>query len=174
MISETLHWYALRTHPRREHSVAERLAELGHTYYLPVRIEKRQWSDRIKTVEAPLIPAMVFVQLTVDQSNALLTDPHLKISYLFDHANRARLVIPDRQMNQFMRLTSLQQEGLTLLDDHLKPGDRVRVVAGDFAGIEGELIRVKGHKRVVVRLEGLFALATTYIPSQYLERVEGL
>jgi hypothetical protein len=39
------------------------------------------------------------------------------------------------------------------------------------AGIEGELIRIKGHKRVVVRLEGLFSLATTYIPSSFLERL---
>ena len=38
------------------------------------------------------------------------------------------------------------------------------VIKGEFAGIEGELIRIKGHKRVVVRLEGAFSLATTYIP----------
>jgi transcription antitermination factor NusG len=50
--------------------------------------------------------------------------------------------------------------------------DRVRVTKGEFAGIEGELIRIKGHKRVVVRMEGLFSLATSYIPKEYLERIK--
>jgi transcription antitermination factor NusG len=45
----------------------------------------------------------------------------------------------------------------------------VRVIKGEFAGIEGELVRIQGHKRVVVRLEGLFSLVTTYIPSNFLE-----
>ena len=53
----------------------------------------------------------------------------------------------------------------------LKRGDRVRVVAGTFAGIEGELIRIAGHRRVVVRLENLFSIATVFIPGGYLEKI---
>jgi transcription antitermination factor NusG len=49
--------------------------------------------------------------------------------------------------------------------------DRVRVTKGEFAGIEGELIRIKGHKRVIVRMDGLFSLATSYIPKEYLKRI---
>ena len=51
-------------------------------------------------------------------------------------------------------------------------GDKVCIIKGSFAGIEGELIRIKGHKRVVVLLEGVAAVATTYIPASFLERVE--
>ncbi|GHT88660.1 hypothetical protein FACS189474_4290 [Bacteroidia bacterium] len=40
---------------------------------------------------------------------------------------------------------------------NLKKGDRVRVVKGPFMGIERELICIKGHKPVVVRLEGVFS-----------------
>jgi transcription antitermination factor NusG len=54
----------------------------------------------------------------------------------------------------------------------MKRGERVRVLKGEFAGIEGELIRIRGHKRVVVRLEGLFSMvAGNYIPKEYLERI---
>jgi ribosomal protein L24 len=60
---------------------------------------------------------------------------------------------------------------MRIANTELRRGDRVRVIKGDFAGIEGELVRIKGHKRVVVRLEGLFSLATTYIPSNYLEKI---
>jgi transcription antitermination factor NusG len=75
-------------------------------------------------------------------------------------------------MENFMFLLDLSESAMRIENANLKRGDRVRVIKGDFAGIEGELIRIKGHKRVVVRLEGLFSLATTYIPGAYLEKIE--
>ncbi|MEG1737745.1 MAG: UpxY family transcription antiterminator [Odoribacter sp.] len=166
-----LYWFALRTRHQHEKRVVAHLTSLGVTCYAPFRTERRQWSDRMQSVEVPLIPSLVFVHTTFDDANTLLSDPVLSVNYMIDTITGQRLVVPDRQMELFMRLTQLQQEGLTLLDNHLKPGDRVRVIEGEFKGIEGELIRIKGHKRVVVRLEGLFALATTYIPGEYLERI---
>ena len=53
----------------------------------------------------------------------------------------------------------------------VRPGDRVRVTEGQFKGIEGELIRIKGHKRVVIRLQDVAALATVYIPGNFLEKI---
>jgi transcription antitermination factor NusG len=54
----------------------------------------------------------------------------------------------------------------------MKPGERVRVIKGEFEGIEGELIRIRGHKRVVVRIEGLFSVATgSYIAKECLEKI---
>ncbi|GHT46508.1 hypothetical protein FACS189440_04690 [Bacteroidia bacterium] len=59
-------------------------------------------------------------------------------------------------------LLNLSDKTFRIGNANLKKGDRVRVVKGSFTGIEGELIRIKGHKRVVVRLEGIFSLVTTY------------
>lgn len=39
-------------------------------------------------------------------------------------------------------------------------------------GLEGELLRIKGHKRVIVRLEGVVSIATSYIPGSFLEKIE--
>jgi transcription antitermination factor NusG len=56
--------------------------------------------------------------------------------------------------------------------ENLQGGEKVRVIKGEFAGIEGELYRIKGHKRVVVRLEGLASLAMgNYIAKECLERI---
>ncbi|MEG1616678.1 MAG: UpxY family transcription antiterminator [Bacteroidales bacterium] len=168
----SLFWFAARTRYKQERRICECLAELGIEYYAPFQTEKRQWSDRVKIVEVPLIPSLVFLRAEFEKATSLLSDPRLSIHYMRDLANAQRLIVPDRQMEQFMRLAHLQTDGLTLLDHNLKPGDRVRVIAGEFKGIEGELIRIKRHKRVVVRMERLFALATTYIPGEFLERIE--
>ena len=71
-----------------------------------------------------------------------------------------------------MFLLDFSEEAVHVSNENLRRGDRVRVIKGDFAGIEGELVRIKGHKRVVVRLEGLFSLATTYIPGSFLEKID--
>lgn len=75
-------------------------------------------------------------------------------------------------MKDFKFLLNFTDEAVQISNQNLRRGDRVRVVQGEFAGIEGELVRIKGHKRVVVRLEGLFSLATTYIPGAYLEKLD--
>ena len=92
--------------------------------------------------------------------------------YLRDRETGNFLIVPDKQMNDFIFLLDFSKEMVEVVNENLKKGDKVRVIKGDFAGIEGELIRVKGHKRVVVRLEGVVSLATAYIPGSFLEKIE--
>ncbi|MDR0559182.1 MAG: hypothetical protein LBG92_03370, partial [Prevotellaceae bacterium] len=88
-----------------------------------------------------------------------------------DEARKPR-VIPDRQMQNFMILHNFADRTFPLPEpEKLRGGERVRVTGGDFAGIEGELYRIKGHKRVVVRLGNLTSIATDYIPKEYLEKI---
>lgn len=46
----------------------------------------------------------------------------------------------------------------------------VRVMDGEFAGVEGRVARVSGQQRVVVEVEGVCLIATAYIPSAVLEK----
>ena len=65
----------------------------------------------------------------------------------------------------------LRESGVEVLNKDLRAGDRVRVIKGPLAGLEGELIRVRGHKRVVIRIDGVASIATSYIPGSHLERI---
>jgi len=56
-------WIAAYTRPRWEKVVASQLLKVGIQSYVPIRREVRQWSDRKKTVEVPLLPSYVLVQL---------------------------------------------------------------------------------------------------------------
>ena len=102
----------------------------------------------------------------------MVNDSRFPMSYMIDYMTRSLLVVPDKQMKDFMFLLDFSEEAVHVSNENLRRGDRVRVIKGDFAGIEGELVRIKGHKRVVVRLEGLFSLATTYIPGSFLEKID--
>jgi transcription antitermination factor NusG len=52
-----------------------------------------------------------------------------------------------------------------------RSGDKVRVTGGPFKGAEGYIKRIRGNRRLVVALEGIIAVATTYIPGRFLEKM---
>ena len=51
-----------------------------------------------------------------------------------------------------------------------RSGDKVRVTGGPFKGAEGYIKRIRGNRRLIVALEGVIAVATTYIPGCFLEK----
>lgn len=62
-MNSKMEWFALYTKPRNEKKVAETLAALGIEVYCPLVTTIKQWSDRKKKVESPLIPSYVFVKI---------------------------------------------------------------------------------------------------------------
>ena len=81
------------------------------------------------------------------------------------------LTVPDRQMENFMRVASVTDDRVFYmenLDFAGKPGQRVKVVEGDFAGVEGTIKRVKKNKCVVVQIEHIAAVAIAFLPSAFL------
>ena len=44
----------------------------------------------------------------------------------------------------------------------------MRINEGAFAGVEGVIKRIKRNKHVVVQIEGVTAVAITFVPSSYL------
>ena len=167
-----LHWYAAYTRPNREFAVKESLDGLGVENFLPTEELVKETPFGRKKAVAPLIRGMIFIRTDRDTSFSLINDHFLRIVYLKDIGGRHSLVIPDKQMADFMFVLDVAGSGVEVLNKDLKQGDRVRVVKGPLAGLEGELIRVRGHKRVVIRIEGVASIATTYIPGSHLERIK--
>ena len=167
-----MHWYAAYTKINQKLTIKKRLDHLAIENYLAMRDEVRETSFGKKNVRVILIPHLIFIRTDQTTAFSLLNEHGLNVVYLKDLETRHLLIVPDKQMRDFMFLLDFSKEMVEVVNENLKKGDKVRVIKGDFAGIEGELIRVKGHKRVVVRLEGVVSLATAYIPSSFLEKIE--
>ncbi len=75
-------WYVLFTKPKSEKKVAQKLEERGMEVCCPVSVEVRQWSDRKKKVEVPLLPSMVLVKLE-DHERHLVFETYGAVRYLF-------------------------------------------------------------------------------------------
>ena len=166
-----LHWYVANT-CRQEKKIKQRLDSMGIENFIPFQQIARKIHGVDKLIEVPVIPNLVFIHTTLKTCMSLIQEYAFDMRYLRDRETGNFLIVPDKQMNDFMFLLDFSKEMVVVVNENLKKGDKVRVIKGDFAGIEGELIRVKGHKRVVVRLEGVVSLATAYIPGSFLEKIE--
>ena len=166
-----LHWYVANT-CRQEKKIKQRLDSMGIENFIPFQQIARKIHGVDKLIEVPVIPNLVFIHTTLKTCMSLIQEYAFDMRYLRDRETGNFLIVPDKQMNDFMFLLDFSKEMVEVVNENLKKVDKVRVIKGDFAGIEGELIRVKGHKRVVVRLEGVVSLATAYIPGSFLEKIE--
>lgn len=78
-------------------------------------------------------------------------------------------------MEDFIRVSSAVDDDIVYMSDVsplLRSGQKVRVKAGPFAGVEGRVVRIRKAKRVMVELPGMLAVATAYIKGEWLEAVE--
>jgi transcription antitermination factor NusG len=172
MEQETVYWYAARVKYRTEKKIKIFLEEKEIGHFIPFRTIFREHKGKRIRKEKPVISCVIFVKTDYVTALSIPDKSGLSVSYIYNNDTKRIQVIPEKQMQDFMFLLDFSESSVIRISNtNLKRGNRVRVIKGDFVGIEGELIRVKGHKRVVVRLDGLFSLATTYIPSEYLEKI---
>src|SRR5689334_17754123 len=68
-------WFAVRTKPNHEKVTAKTLESLGHEPFLPLGIQRRKWSDRVKTAEFPLFPGYLFCRFAWERRLPILTTP---------------------------------------------------------------------------------------------------
>ena len=79
--------------------------------------------------------------------------------------------VPDPQMEDFIRVTSERNEKvlyLNNLDFALRPGARVQVKDGPFAGVQGIVKSIQKHLCVVLPVGGVVAVAILNIPKKSL------
>ena len=143
-------WYAVSTRSRQEKVIASMLDYLAVANFLPLIKEEHRWSDRKQMVAMPLFQGYVFVRITTSGELQLRV---LKVPGVVDFV-RARggpLPIPDKEIEDVRAVLS---HGVGCSSyPFLKAGDRVRVVRGPLAGIEGTLIRSGSQSKLVISIE---------------------
>jgi len=130
----------------------------------------------------PMVSSLIFFQATESDLSALekeLKDPSGGSPKGFIYKTpdwKSYAVIPQRQMEIFRLVTDSGASGLDFFspDDIAlyKEGGKVRVTEGPLQGVEGYVKRIRKDRRLLVCLDGIIGVATSYIPMQFLEPVE--
>lgn len=165
-------WYAVRTFHNKS-SVVRRIAESENVdYYTPMREVEIVVDGKPHIERQCIMPSLLFLRATPEWIARLkaLTDDNL-IPYCEPGTSKPQ-AIADSEMELFRFVARTAASTIECIDPStLHPNDRVRITGGVFQGYEGYIRRVHGTKRFVVAIEGIAAIATTFIPKQYIEKL---
>lgn len=179
--SDLAAWHVLRVSYSREQKVHDWLREQGFEVYIPLHYKEVEINGKRKRVKAPLLHNFIFIHATRTDIDLVMESSSNKyFSYYYNHfkvdtsGKNPPLTIPKQQMDNFIRLTSIESEHILFVSPekcHFKTGDRVQITDGIFKGVEGRVARVNRQQRVVIELYGIGCVTTAYVPSFFIKQL---
>ena len=192
-------WYALKIFFNKVFEIESHLTEMGLETYIPVRQVQLKGEEHLRAARRlatpddtrrdnqyvqvgpiiykrePVVSSLLFVCASESDLPEIIRTVFGR-GFVYKMADGDRYaVIPDKQMAMFRMVCSSGADGLEFFaDDDLtryKQGDKVRVLEGPLKGAEGYIKRIRKDRRLLVSIEGFIAVATSFIPPQFLEKV---
>lgn len=154
-VSSTLHpWYALKVRTLSEPKAVVGLRTRGYDPFCPVYQERRRYCDRVRVIEQALFPGYLFCRFDPSLKLPVITSESVEYIVSVDGFPAP---IPEAQISDVRRAI----EGGARPVPYPSTGQRVRVQAGPFAGIEGVLTGDADRSTLIVSvdlLQGAIAL----------------
>jgi polysaccharide export outer membrane protein len=162
-------WYALWVRSRQEKAAAVRLDSIGIPSYLPMLSEVHQWSDRRKAIDLPLFPGYLFACLDIRDSAKLkvLKTPGV-VGFVGNASGPSS--IPADQIESVRTAVACGADCSSRA--LMQEGDRVRVVRGALAGLEGVLVRIGAKSQLVISIEMIQRSVAVTVCEQDVEPIE--
>jgi len=151
-INSTYNWYALYTRSRYEKKLHQDLNRRGVENYLPLKVEKRKWSDRVKVIEEPLLRGYLFVKVSNKEYFDVLNNTGAVCYVAF--AGKAAS-IPEDQIQSLKAFVSNFNDQINVTRENITKGTQVKIRRGLLKGVQGEIVEIRGKNRIVLRFESL-------------------
>ena len=169
-------WFAMSAPYRRELKAKEFLDKKSVECFVPMKQALIEKCNGVKSRQmVPAIHNIIFVHTTRERIKELKQG----VNFLQYHTRPVAgknipIIVPDRQMQQFIAVTATANEEITYLRPEeldIRQGTKVRVHGGVFDGTEGYFVKVQGKRsrRVVILIEGITAVALTEISTDFIE-----
>ena len=144
-----MNWFVVYTHPKAEKKVAERLELAGFKCYLPLLTEWKQWSDRKKKVQKPLLNSYVFVKIEEEsKKNVLEVSGVVRFVYWLGKP----ALIKDSEIETMQQY--LTNPLVTVAVEDWKPNDKVLLKEGIFKNRVG-IVKNNSANQVTLVIESL-------------------
>ena len=178
-LSESAEWFAMSATFGRSLKAKDFLESHSVRCFIPMKYEVV--SDGKHGKKRQLVPAinnLLFVNTTRSNIQALKSE----LSYLQyltrpDGLRRVPIVVPERQMEQFIAVCDTHNEKLIYLNPdeiNLEKGTPIQIIGGVFDGVEGTFVKVAGvrNRRVAVLVPGIAAVVIADITNGCLKVLE--
>lgn len=164
------YWHALYVNSRAEKKIAEALAAKNIEVYVPLVKTMRQWSDRKKMVELPLMNGYVFVNISARENDKVMQTKGV-VNFVRSEGRIA--IIREVEINRLKQLVDLgYQLEANAISKKYKEGDKIKIGSGALKGIEGYVVESKENRQIEVLLESIGQCIRVKLPKELLLSVE--
>ncbi|MDA3780078.1 MAG: UpxY family transcription antiterminator [Bacteroidales bacterium] len=161
-------WYAFYTKSRNEKKVYQKLIEKNLECYLPIEKKLKQWNDRKKWVEEPLIRSYIFVKIFLYELQNVLETSGVVTIVRFGGSPAA---IPENQIDVIKKILRNDID-YEINTEKLDIGQKVEVSSGNLKGLKGELVNHYNKYKVLIRIESINQNLLLQINSSNLLKLE--
>lgn len=160
-----MNWKVLYVASRSEKKVNQRLSDLGLESYVPLKTERRRWSDRMKIVSTPMINGYVFVRVS-DKDRDVVFKAQGVLNYV--RYNGGDAIIRDMEI---FALRSIEEKGYYVegrFNDAISKGQKVEIKYGPFKGLFGIVEQGNKDDTYVVNIESIGYTLRITVPKEIL------
>ncbi len=181
---EKVQWHPMRVaydRGDRVLAIRDELKRRGVEHFLPMHWEYTKDELNAHKQLKPAINGLIFIHASRWDITELKKMPGFEaLRYWMDKTKGENvedrvLTVPDAQMQNFMRVAAHEGDNVVYLQYNEqfldKPGKRVRIKEGDFAGCTGTIRRIKKRQCVVVQIDHVAAMALAFVPPTWLDEI---
>ena len=170
-------WSYLFVHNQKVKSIEEQLKKDGVTHFVHKTIKyvpRHRNRGGMREVEIPSVSGLIFLQGNPEILQDYL-DKNIKPYKLCKNCSTGKIAtIPCNQMEPFMRVAETEPERLRFLLRpfiyYSKNRTLLRIVTGEYAGLEGYVIRIARDRKLVMDVGGM-AVALSGVHAERFEEV---
>ena len=170
-------WSYLFVHNQKVKSIEEQLIKDEKTHFVHRTIKyihRHRNGYGMRKVEAPSVSGLIFLQGDPETLQYYL-DENVKPYRLCKNCSTGKVAtIPCNQMEPFMRVAETDPERLRFLLRpfvyYSKNRTLLRILTGEYAGLEGYVIRIARDRRLVIDVGGM-AVAISGVHAERFEEV---
>jgi transcriptional antiterminator RfaH len=165
----TAKWYVVFTKPKQEKLAEEHLCRQGYHCFLPfAKNPNKIRSRRVKVIVEPLFPRYLFIKVdTQTQSIAPVKSTQGVVNIVMFGNMLAS--ISEKIIDQIQDQLNSESGLVELNPIEYKPGDKVRVLDGPLAGLEGTFNQTNGKDRVILLLNLLGSNTKVQVQKEFLD-----
>lgn len=176
-------WYVLRIRYNNDEKAYKALTSLAiETFFAQQPSVYEQSGKKIK-VERPLCPGILFAHSTLKElQNFMLSRAPQSENVRFyrdktkpkdEFGMNPPMTVIDKTMDSFIALCKSNNENTHKFSQEelskLQIGSWARVTGGYFKGVEGRIVKVNRKKCILVDVNGICYISTSYIPKAFLQ-----
>ena len=162
----TTNWHAIYVNSRAEKKVGDTLLAKKIEIYVPLIKTMKQWSDRKKLVELPLLNGYVFVRISSIEIDKV-TQTKGVVNFVRSEGKIA--IIREVEINRLKQLVELgYQLEVFSVNRKYNQGDKVKINSGALKGIEGYVIAGTESRQIEVLLESIGQCIRVKLPESIL------